>query len=58
MAQKINVIVENPDPEYFSKVMSRVIAEIIRRRIDKLPYDQQDQAYSLLIDELKEDMEQ
>lgn len=51
--QKINVILEIPDPEYASKLLSEAIVDIIAKRIEKYPPEQQIAIYDELIDEVK-----
>ncbi|WP_026895118.1 hypothetical protein [Clostridiisalibacter paucivorans] len=51
--QKINVILDIPDEEYASKLLSEAVVEIIAKRIEKYPVEQQISIYDKLIEEIK-----
>ncbi|KGG81083.1 hypothetical protein Y919_02690 [Caloranaerobacter azorensis H53214] len=58
MAQPIEVVVNIPDKEYAAKLMSRAIADIIEGRINKLPLEQREKAYEILINELRKSIKE
>ena len=52
--QKINVIIDMPDPEYTQQLMAEALVDIVANRIEDYPPEQQIKIYDELIDSIKE----
>jgi len=53
--QKINVIIDMPDPEYTQELLAEGLVDIVANRIADYPPEQQIKIYDELINSIKEE---